>query len=383
MGKIVSIILSFSFAWAAWTAIRLGVSETIFREDTAATVTRAIAVQDSAAFEERLAELDPGCAGEALGRAVGMNSRASSVWVALGLFEEAAGEFAAAERSLMQAAGVDHQFPPAWTLTNFYFRRSNIALFWKWADRAAALTYDDYRPLLRLADQLEPDPVRLLSHFGDLRRLRPPYLNFLIGENRLDEAQQVARAMSGDRANDPHLVDLADRQLRAGNADAAVEIWNLSSGFSLIDPSAGRILTNGDLGRAPLNLGFDWRLEQPEGVAENWKASELIFTFSGSQKESCALLEQTLVLLPRSFRLRFDYMTGAVAPTGVHWSLDNREGPAIEPSSAWKEGTFELPRTRGLARLKLVYRREPGTVRTEGRIEIRNLRLEASWDGPW
>jgi hypothetical protein len=294
------------------------------------------------------------------------------------LLEEASGDLGGAEQSLLHAARVDHQFLPAWTLTNFYFRRGNASLFWIWADRAAARTYDDFRPLLRLADQFEPDPGRLEAHFGDLRRLGPAYLNFLIGENRLDAAQRVAREMSGDRANDPHLVDLADRQLRAGNAEAAIEMWNLASGLNRIDPSAGRILTNGDLSRAPLNLGFDWRLDQPDGVVENWRPTELIFTFSGSQQESCALLEQTIYLTPRPFRLRFDYMTGDVAPGGVHWSLDHREGPAIEPSAGWGEGVFELPRTNGLARLRLIYRREMGTTRTEGRIRIRNLRLEAA-----
>jgi tetratricopeptide (TPR) repeat protein len=334
-----SIFLSLVFAGAALAAIRLGVSETIFREDIA---------------------------------------RTSADWISLGLLEEQGGNFVAAEKSLLQAARVDHQYLPAWTLTNFYFRRTNAGLFWQWADRAAALTYDDFRPLLRLSDQFEPDPGRLLQHFGDLRRLRPRYLNFLIGENRLDAAQRVAWAMSGDRVNDPHLIDLADRQLRAGNAEAAIEMWNVASGFSPIDPSAGRILTNGNLAREPLNLGFDWRLAQPEGVTEKWRPTELIFIFSGSQPENCVLLEQTICLIPRHFRLRFDYMTGEAQPTGIHWSLDRWEGPTVEPSVSWKEGTFDIPRTSGLRRLKLGYRREPGTTRTEGRIAIRNLRLEAA-----
>jgi hypothetical protein len=238
--------------------------------------------------------------------------------------------------------------------------------------------YDDFRPLLRLCNQFETDPARLLAQFRDPRRIRLPYLNLLIGENRLDAAQQVARGMSGERANDPHLIDLADRQLRAGNASSAIELWNVSSGFPPISQSAGQILTNGDLARAPLNLGFDWRVGQSAEVAETWRPTELVFTFSGSQPEACVLLEQIFCLIPRPFRLRFDYLTDEQGPTGLHWSLGDIEGPRIEPSPRWKTGAFDLPRTHGLRNLKLFYRREPGTTRSEGRIEIRNLRLEES-----
>jgi tetratricopeptide (TPR) repeat protein len=369
------------FACATVAAIRLAAAETIAHQDTPEAVARAIALQwpaPEAELEQTLAELDPEHAREALGRATGANPQSSAAWIALGLLEETRGVPSLAERSLVEAARVDHEYLPAWTLANFYFRQAKRDQFWGWAERAAALTHDDFRPLLRLCDQFEPDPTRMLAHFGDVRRLRAPYLDFLIGENRLDAAQQVARGMLDDRANDPHLIDLADRQLRAENAAAAIELWNAASGFPPIEPLAGRILTNGDLARAPLNLGFDWRVAQTDGVAQSWRPSELIFTFSGSQPEACVLLEQMVCLVPGRFHLRFEYLTSDASPTGVHWSLDNNEGPQIEPRSQWTEGAFDLPRARGLRDLRLIYRREPGTTRTEGRIELRNLRLEDS-----
>ncbi|MGA3201304.1 MAG: hypothetical protein ABSF12_02290 [Bryobacteraceae bacterium] len=366
---------------AALAAMRLAVAETIFRADTPRAVERAIAIQGAtpaAEFEERLAELDPDGARAALEKAVAIDEHRSTAWVSLGLLDDGAGDPAEAERCLLRAARIDHQYLPAWTLANFYFRRGNHELFWEWARRAALLTYDDFLPLLRLCDQFEPDPARMLRHIGELRRIGASYLDFLIGENRLDAAQQVARGMLADRANDPYLLNLADRQLRAGNGAAAIELWNVASGLGPIEPLAGRILTNGNLERVPLNLGFDWRLGQPAGVVSNWRPSELLFTLSGSQPETCVLLEQTVCLIPGHFRLRFDYVTRDAPSAGIRWSLDRIEGPPIEPSERWREGTFEVPRTRGLARLKLVYRREPGTTRAEGRIEIRNLRLEAS-----
>jgi tetratricopeptide (TPR) repeat protein len=367
------------FGCAALTAIRLAVADAIFRQDTPPSIRNAIAIQwptPAAEFEQALAEMDPAHAREFLERATRINPRSSAAWIALGLLEETSGN-PAAERSLLEAAQVDHQYLPAWTLANFYFRHANREQFWGWAQRAASLHCDDLQPLLRLSDQFEPDPAKMLAYFHDARRLRPAYLNFLIGENRLDAAQQVAREMSGERANDPYLIGLADRQLRTGKASAAMELWNVASGFPAIGPSAGRILTNGDLARAPLNLGFDWRMGQVEGVAQSWRPSELVFTFSGSQSEACVLLEQTIYLVPGKFRLRFKYLTGEPSPMGVHWSLDDMEGPRIEPSAQWREGAFDLPSLHGIRNLKLFYRREAGTTRTEGRIEVRDLRLEA------
>jgi len=369
------------FGCAALTAIRLAVADTISHEDTPEAIARAIRFEwptPSAELELTFAELDPGDAHDALDRAAQANPRSSAVRIAFGLLEERSGHLSIAEQSLREAALMDREYLPAWTIANFYFRRANREQFWVWADRATALAHEDLRPLLRLADQFEPDPARMLAHFHDPQRLRLSYLDFLIGENRLDAAQQVARGMSGDRANDPYLIDLADRQLRAGNALPAIELWNVASGFPPIEPSVGRILTNGDLARAPLNLGFDWRVGQAEGITESWKPSELIFNFSGSQPESCVLLEQTIFLGPGHFRLRFDYLAGDGPATGIHWLLDNKEGPAMEPGSEWREGVFDLPRIRGLRNLKLFYRRKPGTTRAAGRIEVRNLRLETS-----
>ena len=379
MKKLLSFAGIVFFVCAGLAAVRLAMAETISRQETPEAVERAIALEwpaPAAELEEMRAELDPARGREALKRAIDANPRSSSAWIALGLLEDAEGDARSAERSLLQAALVDHLYLPAWTLTNFYFRRTKRDEFWRWADRAAALGYDDFGPLLRLCDRFEPDPARLLAHFRDSRKLRAPYLNFLMVENRLDAAQQVAREMVGDRANDAYLIGLADRQLLAGNAISAMELWNAASGFPPIDSGAGR-LTNGDLARAPSNLGFDWRLGRVEGIAESWRPAELTIALSGSQPEACVLLEQTIFLVPRDFRLRFDYRTQEEV-TGIHWSLDAREGAPIKPSSQWNEGRFDLPRAEGLCSLRLFYRRERGTVRGEGRIEVRNVRLEGA-----
>lgn len=361
------------FGVAAVTALRLAVAEIVFRQDTVASLRLAIAMQrstPSAEFERELADRDSAHSKDLLEDIVRhVNPRSSAAWMELGRSSDA-------ESALLAAATVDHQYLPAWTLTNFYFRKGNQTEFWMWADRAATLMYDEYPPLFQLCEQFEADPEGMLTHFHDSRRMRPPLLKFLISENRLDAAQTVAIAMADDRANDPHLIDLADRQIRAGNIGNAVELWNRTAGLGTIDPGAGKFLTNGDLTRAPLNLGFDWKLNQWEGVATTWRPSELIFRLSGAEPESCVLLEQAVVLPSRPVVVRFDYLTGTQPARGIRWSLDDKYGPEIEPSEHWRESVFDVPRAHGLARLQLRYRREPGMVRTEGRLEIRNVRME-------
>jgi tetratricopeptide (TPR) repeat protein len=377
----VNIFAALLLCCGAFWSLRLAVAETFFRDDTPPAVKRATAMQGnapSAEFAERLAEIEPADALIALETAVAINPRASGAWISLGLLEESSDDLAAAERSLLTAARIDHQFLPAWTLTNFYFRRGDREAFWRWAKQAASFTFDDFLPLIRLCDQFERDPTRVLSRLGEVRRLRPTYLGFLIDEKRLDAAQQVGRGMFNDHANDPYLINLADHQLGAGNTTAAIEVWNIASGFEPIDPAARRVLTNGNLARAPLNLGFDWRLGQEAGVITNWAPSQLTFELLGSEAETAMFMKQTLSAVPDHWRLRFDYVTrGALSP-GIRWLLNEKEGPLIEPSDQWRTGDFPLPRTRGSGELKLIYRREPGTTRATGRIEIRNLRLEAS-----
>jgi len=113
--------------------------------------------------------------------AVTLNPRLAIAWIQLGLDAEGEGNLAEAEIDLLQAARVDRQYVPAWTLANFYFRRGDAANFWPWARKAAARTFDDYRPLLRLADVLEPSPHEVAIRLGGSPPLTRAYMDVLIG----------------------------------------------------------------------------------------------------------------------------------------------------------------------------------------------------------
>jgi tetratricopeptide (TPR) repeat protein len=154
--------------------------------------------------------------------ALSANPRLSSAWIRLGLYTEQDGNVPEAETDLLQAARFDRQYVPAWTLANFYFRRGDAENFWPWARKAAALTFDDYRPLLRLADALEHSPREVALHLGGGAPLLRAYMDLLIAAGRLDAAEEISALLAShhDPSDRARLVDVADRQRRAGRTSA-------------------------------------------------------------------------------------------------------------------------------------------------------------------
>lgn len=302
--------------FAASLAVQRILAEVVFRQDTASAVERAISIQGANSFYyERLAALDPEHAGAMFARAVGVNPRSSGAWIELGLAAEHAGDFTDAERALLRAAAADGQYLPAWILANFYFRRiffqhTDARSFWTWARRAAALGSADLKPLLMLCDRVEPD--RFPERLGESPGLDRAYLDFFTREQRLDSAQRVALKMAGRRTAGaaPGLIDFTDRRIRAGNGNAAIEMWNALAAAQFIPfPPADPLhpLTNGDLKIAPTGQGFDWRLPQSEGVSPERRNARLAFSFSGSQPEACplprAILDAERPALPSAIRI--------------------------------------------------------------------------------
>jgi hypothetical protein len=174
------------------------------------------------------AEPDGSARRDLLRAALAANGRSTTARIRLGLELEQARETEAAEQSLLEAARLDHQMLPAWTLANFYFRHDDKKGFWKWGARAGALTYDDYRPLLLLADRLEADAEALLLRLDAGHGLTRAYLDFTIGHHRMDAAQKTGRALLRfhNPADRERILNLADRQSAAGRRRDAEELWN-------------------------------------------------------------------------------------------------------------------------------------------------------------
>jgi|SRR5579864_16591 len=373
------------FGFAASLAARLAGAEFVFERDTTDAARWASLAVNNAAYYQRWADLEPARAGEALRGALSANPRAGAAWIELGLMAEHSGDWAEAARDLAQAAQVDRQYLPAWTLANYSFRRGDAAGFWPAAARAAALAYDDLRPLLELCDRMEPDAGIALARLGRSARLERAYLDLLIGQNRLDAAQGVARSMLARPSpeNTARLTDYTGRLIAAGRETPALEIWNGLGTFSMLDPTHGPALTNGDFAASPSGAGFDWRITAPPGLPGHWTPSTLRFSFSGAEPEDCALLEQWAPLAVRRYRLSFEYRTaGLPPPTGLRWAITPRDGAGYQSQGlasapTWRERRWSFASEQaGLARVRLLYRREPGTTRAEGSFDLRHVRLE-------
>ncbi len=195
------------------------------------------------------------------------------------------------------------------------------------------------------------------------------------------------------------LDDFVNRLIAARRAREAVDLWNGYAGFAPLDARRGFSLTNGDFERPPTNTGFDWRLgvtptgpsNRPSGsesvpvsssgIEPRWTRSQLEFLFSGEEPEQSQIAEQWLPIGSHAYRLSFDYRTrGMPSSTGIRWELAALgaplESPPLPSSSEWESARWSWAAADGLAALRLVYRRVPGTARARGSLLVRHVRLE-------
>jgi tetratricopeptide (TPR) repeat protein len=356
-------------AWAEWRA--RGESPEALRAAVQLQSSPWLARAVDAAWIDRLAP-GPGDDPATLRQALAARPRWSGAWVRLGLAEERDGRIQAAEQALLEAGRIDRQLAPAWALANFYFRRGDRERFWRWAPQAASRVYDDYRPLLRLADVFEPSPRRLLERLNGGAPLARAYLDFLIAAQRLGDAHQaaVALAAAGDPADDARLADAVSRHIAAGDAARALELWNLR--FPRLDPERGPVLANPGPARQPTGQGFDWRMPECAGASGAWRAGEVRFEIGAGPE--CPLIEQ-LVPVRRGarYRLRFAY---AASAAGLRWRLHRAASPELSLRETWSAAEFILDPAAAdriaLARLSLS---SSGVSR--GWLRLRDVQLEA------
>jgi hypothetical protein len=288
--------------------------------------------------------------------------RSSAPLIDRGLAAESDHDFAAAEHDLLDAAHLDRQYLPAWTLANFYFRQHDADNFWLWARRAAALAYDDLMPLSQLSDLL--DPGRALAHLPDSPKLEHAYLDFLIRANRFDDAMPIARQLlhRRDATDAPRLRAFTTRLIDAKRATDAVEIWNGIDGTTA--------------GAAFSGEGFDWRLLPSPGLSTVLRGETVDLYLDGHQHEAIPLFERMIAAGSRAQRIKFEY---SVDFPGLRWAVvsdgDSQESPPLAPCT-WHAFEWKFPENRAkFARLVLFYRREPGTPRADGRLQIRKIHV--------
>jgi len=368
---------------AVWFSIVLARADYYFRNEK---VQRAmeIAPRTTEYLALRALQLDyeGGDSRELSQKIAALNPYSSAPRIRLGLAAEVLGDSASAQRWLLEAANVDHQFEPRWTLANFYFRAGNKEEFWRWMRAALEVSYGDRAPAFDLCWRASNDAGEILRRgIPDRHEVIGSYLVYLLQkkptESRLppgmaalqDGIAGLARRLAAyhDAADLPLLLGACDRLIADRNG-AAVDVWVLT-GYTM---PVG--VFNGDFSTEPLNHGFDWRTIESPGVTHLGHRIAL----SGQQGESCSLLEQTLSLdAGKRYRLQWEARTvGIKSPSGLEWRVAGQRA-ALLPSADWAPGELAIKAEDRFQILELVYRRPLGESRAEGSVELRHIRLVA------
>jgi hypothetical protein len=376
----------------AFYSLKVGYADRLYHQGTTATVARArrLLAENAAFFQD-----DPRDR-SALEHAVAMNPRYSPGWIELGLRAEIGRQIPLAEQFLLEAARVDNTYEPRWTLANFYFRIGEQDKFWIWARKATEMAYYDQTPLFRLCWRATQDPAVILTRAIPPRpSILAQYLNFLLLQGKITEAEAVGEHLipRSTVESAPLLVSYCDRLIGSGRMASAVRVWNALCERGLLpylrlEPSQGRLLTNGEFTIPPRSAGFDWRSQPPEGItaARVGSPSAFRFSFSGGQPERCQLLSQVLpVESSRGYQLVYNSrMAGIPAPSGLRWYVSDlatwkeiSAAPLQSSEDSWRQGTLSFvapPGDRGVL-VVLEYQRAQGTTRIEGELWLRQVSL--------
>jgi len=408
----VSVALIFATFWSA----RLALADYDSAQPDVAAVTRACQlVGNSSNYWLRAAAVregeEPGdpAIDASLERALQRNPRSTEAWLARAVRREMQGRVKEAGRDYLAAAQVNHMYKPAWALANFYVRQQQADQFWLYARKCLEVV----EPRRLEPFSYNPAPVfdlawRVTRDAGEIRRrLIPPrhfilvdYLEYLGEHNQPEAGADVAIDLTAfaDRGDNYCLLNFCERLINLPRPRRALEIWNAMVRQSMIpgeqlDPEHGRSMTNAGLKRPFERVGFDWRLPQAEGVAQNHflESGEVRFEFSGDQPEGVVPLYQSVPVAPGgAYRLTFRYRTAEMAhANGLSWQVWDYAGQRLipvqcklTPHQDWipGEASFVIPRNVSLARLGLACQRASGSTRVAGTVAFTgfSLRLEKS-----
>jgi tetratricopeptide (TPR) repeat protein len=363
-------------AIAAVYSIRLALADAAFRGRTPQSVARALEILPDHGgyllFRAQQMDYNGENSTALLERAAQLNPLSAAPRIRLGLAAEARAEVSEAEKWLLDAARVDRQFEPRWTLANFYFRRERPAEFWKWIRAALDVSYGDRRLAFDLCWRMTQNAQELLGQaIPDRHDVLAAYLYYVMDLHH-EAAAPVALKLAQlhDRSDLPQLETACDLLIDAGKFAEARDLWQR------MGHSQSRLIDNGDFAAVPSGHGFDWRLATAGGVTDVPLPSSYRIRFSGTQPESTELMRQFVLLQPGNvYSLRWEARTqGFASPSGIVWNAGVTHG-TLEPAQDWRGGSMDFKAETELVPITLVYRRPTGQARAEGSVEIRTVSL--------
>jgi hypothetical protein len=263
----------------------------------------------------------------------------------------------------------------------------------------------DATPLFRLAWYVNPNAQEIETRL-QLNRpvIEAQFVNFLLTQGDPEAVTEAASHLLRTSTKDSTetLLGACDWLLERKRPDLALGLWNgLTTRTAYPSLGADSPVTNSDFRKSPLSHGFDWHLTTVEGVSSflNANPNALGFEFSGEEPDSFLLLNQTAPVHGKTnYALRVDYGTSGIsAGSGLEWQVtDARTGAVLARTTSLsseqggeqggeQRGTvttcFTTPEETGFANLSLLYQRQPGTVRVEGKLALKGVRLSAATAG--
>jgi len=385
-----ALALSLFLAIAAYSAVGFDaylLASTGLQED----IVRAMQLSPwNSAYALDYARSEPEQSGDALQRAVRLSPYNAAAWMDIGMRFELAGDHAAAERALLQAAQRDRTFQPAWTLANYYCRRQNLREFAIWMRRAAAMSYEDPKPLFELCRRASDDQQFILNEaLPSTGRTLRAYLEYLVARNLWEDAAPVADRLTivASSADAPALLAYCDVVLEAGRPashllPSARHVWNSLCvrkilPYSPIDEHRSSI-TNSTFSNPTTEHAFDWRIAPNlTGVDQIATSPGWRITLNGKQAEHCVFLMQFIPSIPGAhYQLRTKMITSGLADrNGIVWRASDAISGTGITIAAQQTGLLNFQASSAMVRLALEYHRVPGTVRAEGAVSIQDVEL--------
>ncbi len=384
-------------ALAGWESARFARADYLARENTTDSVREAVRLDPgNAEFREIMAEHFAGDGRDPnpeLRTAVSLDPLNAHWWERLGFQEESEGNYSAAEQDLQEALRIDRTFGPRWALMNYYFRRGNQEQFWIWAKPALEMSFGDRTNIFRLCWLMTQDEAKIRQIMPVRKEILDQYLSFLDSNEHLTAAAPIALQVAEmAESEDLPVLNGYWSQSIGKDTPSALAVWNILCrkkllSYAVLDPAAGRIVTNGEFSVKPMEAGFDWREICPEGASTLYGMSEVRITLNGKQPEDCVLLTETIPLLPgHQYRLNYRYQSeGEEAVSGLSWYLRGLEAPAeilgesmeLRTGSGWNSDqvTFNSG-NHNAANLELHYKRPSGKVRWQGEVAISAISSE-------
>ena len=195
-------------------------------------------------------------------------------WLELAVAREFQGELGEAGACLRRVDLLAPNLPAyQWPIANFYLVQGNIDEAFRHFRVVLAGTAQYNSNVFALAWKATDDGGKILQELiPEQVTTEFSYLNFLLTQHRLDEAQAVWKRIVAGREEFPpdDSSPYIDNLIGARRAQEAYQVWTDLQKKGLIRyssmPSEKNLISNGDFEDELLNFGFAWRIAPVEGV---------------------------------------------------------------------------------------------------------------------